>query len=227
MDQENSLDFSTILASTIHDMKNSIGMVLNSLEEVISESDGGFSADRASQIQYEARRVNDNLIQLLTLYKVENDRLGVNITEHDVLDFLEESALHGKSMLDYRGITIDIDCEPDLYWYFDRELMAGVVNNALDNAVRYTRDRLRLVASVNDGELVIELEDNGRGFPDSMLVSSEPGVGKVDFHTGRTGLGLYFSSLVAGLHRNRQRVGYIEQRNGGELGGGIFSIHLP
>ena len=227
MDSNESLDFSSVLASSIHDMKNSIGMVINSLEEMITEGESGCSAERTAQLQYEARRVNDNLIQLLTVYKVQSDRLGVNISEHHVIDFLEERMLHSRSMLEFRGIELEIDCDEDLVWYFDEELIAGVLNNAMDNAVRYTQDRLRLAAEEKDGYLVLHLEDNGRGFPEAMLVSGAPDGGGVNFSNGRTGLGLYFSSLVAGVHKNRDRYGFIEQSNGGVLGGGVFSIHLP
>ena len=228
MEPNETLDFSSILASSIHDMKNSIGMVLNSLEEMISDEGGTVcTPERASQLQYEARRVNDNLIQLLTLYKGENDRLAVNVSEHSVHDFLEERMLHSKSMLNFRGIELEIDCDEDLEWYFDQELVAGVLNNALDNAVRYTKDKLRLAAEVKDDFLVLHLEDNGGGFPPSMLVSGAPDGTAVSFNSGRTGLGLYFSSLVAAVHTNRDRKGYIEQSNGGVLGGGVFSVYLP
>ena len=228
MESNDTLDFSSILASSIHDMKNSIGMVLHSLDEMITDEGGNAcTPERAAQLQYEARRVNDNLIQLLTLYKGDSGRLAVNVHEDNVHDFLEERLLHSRTMLDFRGIELEIDCEYDLDWYFDRELIAGVLNNALDNAVRYTNDKLRLAAEVKDDYLVIHLEDNGRGFPEAMLVSGAPSGTGISFNTGRTGLGLYFSSLVAGVHTNRDHKGYIEQSNGGVLGGGVFSIYLP
>ena len=228
MESNDTLDFSSILASSIHDMKNSIGMVLNSLEEMISDEGGNnCTPERASRLQYEARRVNDNLIQLLTLYKGESGRLGVHVDEHNVADFLEERMLQSRSMLEYRGIELEIECDYDLEWYFDQELIAGVLNNALDNAVRYTKDKLRLAADIETDQLVFHLEDNGEGFPESMLVSGAPDGTGVSFNSGRTGLGLYFSSLVAGVHTNRERKGYIAQSNGGTFGGGVFSIYLP
>lgn len=38
LDNDSELDFSLVLASSVHDMKNSLGMLLNSLEEVIEHS---------------------------------------------------------------------------------------------------------------------------------------------------------------------------------------------
>jgi len=50
---------------------------------------------------------------------------------------------------------------------------------------------------------------------------------EVDFKTGSTGLGLYFSLMVAGMHVNQDKSGFISIINGGAMGGGVFSIHLP
>ena len=230
MAQEQQLDFSTILASTIHDMKNSLGMVLNSLEEIVDSESGECrcSGDQVAKLQYEAKRVNSNLIQLLTLYKLEHQQVSANINEYSVADFLEECLLQAKPILAFRDIEAEIDCPDDLYGYFDRDLVAGVLNNALDNAIRYTKSRLRLVAEVEDGGLVLGVEDDGAGFPGSMLIAgNDPAANQVSFASGRTGLGLYFSSLVAAMHRNRSRAGYIELTNGGALGGGRFVIHIP
>ena len=47
------------------------------------------------------------------------------------------------------------------------------------------------------------------------------------FVTGSSGLGLYFSHLVASMHRSGPRQGLIECSNQGIEGGGRFSIVLP
>jgi hypothetical protein len=49
----------------------------------------------------------------------------------------------------------------------------------------------------------------------------------VDFISNSSGLGLYFSSEVAKMHKHRQRSGSIALENGGTLGGGCFVLRLP
>lgn len=49
----------------------------------------------------------------------------------------------------------------------------------------------------------------------------------VSFNTGSTGLGLYFSSIVAKMHKNQGRTGDILLENGGKFGGGCFVLRLP
>ncbi|MGC2062195.1 MAG: HAMP domain-containing sensor histidine kinase [Thermodesulfovibrionales bacterium] len=223
------IDFPEFLASIVHDMKNSLGMIMTSAEETVDacSSLGCPSSKRLSQMQYETKRLNNNLVQLLTLYKMDQAQYTVNITDNAVRDFIDETILQNRPLLDYRGIDVVTECPDDLFWFFDSNLISGVINNVLNNAYRYTQDRLRLVAQEKEGYLVITVQDNGSGYPGAMLSSPEHDIKGTSFSTGSTGLGLYFASIVAGLHKNRGKSGYIEIRNGCELGGGCFSIYLP
>lgn len=67
------LDFRDILASTLHDTKNSLGILFNTLEEVIEECRERNCAahERFYILQYEVKRLNNSLIRLLSLYKAE------------------------------------------------------------------------------------------------------------------------------------------------------------
>ena len=51
--------------------------------------------------------------------------------------------------------------------------------------------------------------------------------GGVNFLTNSAGLGLYFSSEVAKMHRHRGRHGTLRLENGGRYGGGCFILRLP
>jgi signal transduction histidine kinase len=223
------IEFATILASTVHDMKNSLGLLLNTLDEVVGHCvpEQCPSYNQFSKLQYEAKRVNNDLIQLLALYKMGNAQYAPNIAYHSLPEFLEETVLQNKPLFDFNGINIEMDCPDDLYWFFDRELVAGVINNVMNNAFRYTSRRLKIGARDEDGYLVLTVEDDGRGYPQSMLETYGEPRREISFVTGSTGLGLYFAAMAARLHKNESREGYILMQNGGELGGGVFSVHLP
>ena len=224
------MDFATILASSVHDLKNSVGMLLNNLHETASELVPGDSPlqEKFSQLQYDTMRVNNDLIQLLTIYKIDYDHYAMDISHHDVHDFLEEAMLHYSPLVEHKNVTMELDCPDDLFWFFDRNLIAGVINNVINNAIRYTRDKLALSATTTyDNMLQIRLEDNGPGYPDNMLVADPVEQKNIDIGSGSTGLGLYFAALVARQHKNHDSSGYIRITNGGRYGGGCFSIILP
>ena len=222
-------DFPEILASIVHDMKNSLGMILTAVDETVSDCGPRNcpSSRHLSQMQYETKRLNNNLVQLLTLYKMDRAQYVPTITDNPVCEFIEETIIQNKPLLDYRGIDVATDCPEELYWFFDRNLIAGVINNILNNAYRYANNMLRICAREENGYLVISVEDNGAGYPEEMMTIAGQEAGETSFSTGSTGLGIYFASIVAGLHKNRGKSGRIELKNGCSLGGGCFSVYLP
>lgn len=225
-----NIDFSTILAISIHDTKNALGMVLNSLDGLLDPTTGECRCDagHVARLQYEARRVNDNLVQLLTLYRSDKGLYEPRLGTCMVYELLEDYYLSNKPMMDHHGVTCDIDCPADLTWSLDQAMVAAVLENVITNTVRYTRDRIRIAAQDAGGWLLLDMEDNGPGFPDTMLgrraiAEDAP----LDPNAGRTGLGLYFCALIAQMHDSGEQHGYIELSNGGSLGGGRFRLALP
>jgi signal transduction histidine kinase len=110
----------------------------------------------------------------------------------------------------------------------DRELVKGVLVNALNNAYHYTLDKIHIVAALENKRLELRVEDNGQGYPERMLLNQDlPTDQGVRFDTGSTGLGFYFSDQVARLHKNGSNRGSLAIENGGSLGGGCFVLRLP
>jgi len=223
-----SIKFSDVLASSIHDIKNALSMVTGTIEQLTCDPDSGLSGNsQLTQLQLEAQRVNHELIQLLLLYRYENEKLGPNITENHLEDFLEEIAIEHRALSEARGIRIETGCDPFLIGYFDENLVRIVINNALNNAQRYTRDLISLHADDVNGFLRLRIEDNGDGFSGSMLALQIELDSMEQIDQGSTQLGLYFSNLIARIHTNRDRHGFIRLENGVELSGGCFSLWLP
>lgn len=223
------VDITTFLASSAHDMKNSVCLLIRGLEQILAATDEQAFAGRRdlAQMTYEAKRINSNLIQLLTLYKVGQQIYPFDPQSTSLADFLRNIAAQSSELLKSQGVTLECDCPPDLYWEFDEDLVTGVIGNAFNNAIHYTRDRVCLTAEEVDGELELRIEDNGAGYPPRMLRESIDSPRGVDFQGGSTGLGLYFSTVVARLHRQGGRCGEIRLENGGPLDGGRFILRLP
>ncbi|MCP3869239.1 MAG: HAMP domain-containing histidine kinase [Gammaproteobacteria bacterium] len=222
------MKFADILASLIHDMKNSLGMVINTLEELTDDiQDDGFDQTKISALQQEAKRLNNHLIELLTLYKIENQGISAKVEEWNVGEFLEELVIENQASAEARQVTLEWVGDPDLNGYFDEGLMRGVVSNLLGNSLRYTQSKLRLSVTREDDYLVLRVEDDGAGFPQEMLDAQQYIDDTDSTLSERTHLGLYFAGMVASMHRNRGREGYISLTNGHSLEGGCFSIFLP
>lgn len=224
-----AVDMATFLASSAHDMKNSISLLIRGLEKILSSVDPqAFAAyEDLAQMTYETKRINSNLIQLLTLYKVGQEIYPFDPRTVSLDDFIATIAAQSAELLKSQGVALECAAPPDLYWDFDEDLVTGVIGNAFNNAIHYTHERVRLTAGEVDGCLELRIEDDGNGYPPRMLRDSVDCMRGVDFNGGSTGLGLYFSAVVARMHRHGGRGGEIRLENGGDLGGGRFILRLP
>ena len=222
------------LASTVHDMKNSISVLSGTLETLLvnasPETESAYP--KMSHMLYQTKRLNDNLIQLLALYKqVGKPEYPFDIQPLEMGNLVEQVVAAERVLLKSKGITLETDFDPALIWHFDEDLIIGVVGHAINNAINYTNDKIRITIGQVDQYLEIRVEDNGRGYPAAMLeagVSAMHGASAgVNFLTNSTGLGLYFSSEVAKMHKHRERSGSLRLENGGAYGGGCFVLSLP
>lgn len=229
----NNTDFSLILASSIHDMKNSLGMLLHSLEDLCDqlppENNNG---QGIGTIRYEAERVNNDLIQLLGVYRLQQNKLSAHLDEHYLDDIFSEQHAQYDEILRAKGVTLEQDNDHNLAWFFDRELVCGILNNAINNASRYTNNKVLLATrkvTLSEHEfLEISVNDDGEGYPPAILDITPSDIqNNLNFKTGSTSLGLYFASQVAALHELNDQHGRIELSNGGALGGGLFRLYLP
>lgn len=216
------------LASSVHDMKNSVGMLSASLERMLGELDPqAFAAyQEMAHMLFEVRRVNGNLTQLLTLYKLGEQLYPFDPQACSIAQCALELASQNRTLLDSRGITLYVEHPPGLIWHFDEDLVSGVLNHAINNAIRYTHDKIRIAFAEREGRLGVRVEDNGPGYPQALLATPETCQG-VNFRSGSTGLGLYFAREVAALHQHRDAQGTLRLENGGALGGGCFILELP
>jgi K+-sensing histidine kinase KdpD len=223
-----AIDFSFVLASSVHDMKNSLGMLLSTINAMMEKSPpkDDEQAGYFSTLEYEAARINTELVQLLSFYRMDEKSIAVVLDEHYVSDVIDEQVGRNDTLLTSRNITVDVHCDSGLSWYFDRELIEGVINNLIVNCARYCKNKLRIDVDEKDGYLTIAVADDGPGYPPSMLLNASS-VQPISFSSGNTRLGLVFTRKVLELHKTQGKQGFLCISNDSVLGGGVLTLHLP
>lgn len=225
------ITFTDFMVSSIHDMKNSLNMQIGGLEAIAADSRkrGDTSTfEHLGLVIYEASRMNANLVQLLCLYKFGQSIYPVDIVEQSISDLIEDALLQSKSIMEIKGLTVSVDCPESCYWYVDRDLVTGILINALNNAYNYTKNQIRVIARIDHDVLELRVEDDGRGYPDNMLYQGSAFSSQgISFATGSTGLGFHFASRAAAMHKHGDKKGWLSIENGGTLGGGCFVVKLP
>ncbi len=221
---------SLLLASSVHDIKNSLSMLLNTLDAVIEETSISSDIQRRqfATLRGEAARINHSLIYLLGLYRLQHHELPLQIQEVYVADFLEEQIAANELLFSIRQIAIHCECDESLTGYFDPTLIAGVIGNVLVNASRYAATTIRIDAIAGEqGGITLAISDDGPGFPEKMLASNyRHQQNGIDFNSGSTSLGLFFAAEVAHLHRRGNVHGTIDLSNIAPHGS-CFKLMLP
>lgn len=202
--------FSALVALTLHDVKNRLAAQ---------------AARAESAADLEARNAliesAETLSRLLTLFKAEQGLLGLAVDADCPADLLQELAVL-RLPAGAPRIVVAADEAPPL-WYYDRNLVRMVLNNALHNALRHAREEISLSArQTADGSfLILSVTDDGPGFPPAMLgLFPSP----TPLSEEGTGLGLLLSQRVAEMHGTPAGPGSIRLSN---QPGACFSLWLP
>lgn len=230
------LDMSTFVTAAAHDMKNSISVIAALLEDALREMDDSSVITPSAaavrsvthQALYETQRVNGHLIQIMAIYKIDQGLYPFDPEVIELGQFLEEAAARVRPLASIKGVSVEVLVDAHAgEGFFDRELIFSVIVQSLFNAIKYTRTRIQLLATLRNEQLEIRIEDDGAGFPAFMLEHGFAKRSTINTRTGSTGLGLYFARQVAQLHRNGEYEGSTHLTNGGILGGGCFLLTLP
>lgn len=216
------LDLQTLTASTIHELKNLLGQLTLSLDEITQIGCPG-ADEKLSGARFACRRISDRMVELLALYKLEGSPDTTSVDAHSPADFVEDLQCEASALAAGR-ITVENACaDGPSYWFFDRDLVQGALMNAMHNALDHANGRIVVRSYESDGGLVFSVEDDGPGFSAELLQSdlSAPRIS----HKG-AGLGLYFAQMVAQAHKNKGRTGYVKLANAPQ-GGAVFSLWVP
>ncbi len=221
-----SISFPAILASSVHDIKNS----LTSLRALLDQLEHHYPDKKPAefrQLEFETNRMNNCLMQLLTLYKIDLSQFNLAIDEHSAADILEDVVAQQSTLLSLSHVQLITECNGDLFCYCDNALISNALCTLVNNAQRYCLNKVLLSATQEDDYIVFCIEDDGRGYPENLISSDYKQLPQIDLANGNTGLGLFFAETIAQLHVQGDKQGFIETDNNSQFGGARFKLYLP
>jgi len=222
------LDFSTILATSAHDMKNSLFMLLQSIEQLnLSDNLTTQQHQSIADLHYQTSRINGSLMQLLSLYREEHNQLPFYIEENSVSEMLQEVIDRNQLFLNSHHVKVEIDVDDDLTAFFDQDLVTYLIADIFVNALRHTQSIVTLRAYADQEYVNIQVEDDGEGYPEHMLAINEQHESEFNAFKGRSGLGLLFAHKIAAAHKTNELQGHIILENKQNSDGSVFTLRLP
>lgn len=228
MSKDNKLDFSTILATSAHDMKNSLFMLMQSIENLdladnLSQQQHIVFAD----LHYQTSRINGSLMQLLALYRDQHNQLPIYIEENSVAEMLQEVIDRNRLYLNCSSVKVSLEVDSDLTAYFDQDLVTYLIADIFVNALRHANNSITLRAFACQEYVNIQVEDDGDGYPEHMLAINQETDFPFNASRGRSGLGLLFAKIISAEHKTKRLQGHISLKNKCATGGSLFTLRLP
>jgi two-component system sensor histidine kinase KdpD len=164
---------SALLNSVSHDLRTPLSTVLGSattLLEYGKSLDRKVQLDLLSSIREEAERLNRYVGNLLDMTRLEGGGLELRSDWVDVRDVLGAAADRVARRLGGRKVTRDFPSMLTLV-KADPALLEQALVNILENAIAYSPDgsTIELAAYEDRNNVVISIEDEGRGIPTAEL----------------------------------------------------------
>ena len=216
--REARLNFFTMIA---HEIRTPVSLIIGPLGKLMNE---GQPSDDLRIIDRNAHRLLELVNQLLDFRKVEQQRLVMHFAPENIYDIVQSVSIRFEPTFAQGGKRFTVECaDRQLTAIVDREAITKVISNLLTNAVKYTKDEVRLLCQVDPGEeqFRIVVTDNGVGIrEEDRQRIFEPFFQAQDNKPG-TGIGLNIVRNIVDQHHGTISVT-------SELGqGSSFVVTLP
>lgn len=206
------LGFFTIVA---HEIRTPVSLIIGPLEKMIDNAASLPSSLRGDldMINSNARRLLSLVNQLLDFKKVEESEMPMDFVHVRVLPLIESVVERFKPSVKHKGAVLTAeypgtDFEADIC----PEAFTKLVSNLLNNARKFTADRISLQCVYSQGEdfFKIIVEDNGIGIPkekqERIFTPFYQVIDNINESRGGTGLGLSIVKNVAEKHGGNVKV---------------------
>lgn len=209
----------TLVSGVMHDIGNSMTVIMLSAQLLSADDEtGNKDLARIMKASRFAKGMISNALSIVRgqEYVFEPVQLG---------DAAETAALLTDYTLRKKGAALELDMRADL-----PQVNASLVHierlmmNAVINAVSFVPDaggKVRLSARPAEGGILIEITDNGPGFPEKMINEGIKAFGTTRKEAGGTGLGLFVCDQIAARHGGRLTIGNVPG------GGAKVGVFLP
>jgi two-component system sensor histidine kinase KdpD len=217
--------YNTLLNSLSHELRTPITTIIGATDnltnaEHLSEKD---KKELLMEISIASVRLNQQVENLLNMSRLESGVFQIKKDWVDVRELIYTTLQRFEpAILNYQVVVFVADNMPLVK--LDFGLMEQVLHNLVSNAIQHTPERSDIVIKADyfDEQLVLEISDSGKGFPESDIGKVFDKFYRVEgSKPGGTGLGL---SIVKGFVEAHQ--GTIHLKNL-PLRGAMFEIKIP
>ncbi len=198
----------------VHDLKNPLAGIMGNIQLMQMQraelTEARFE-ELLTRTQESSRQLMRMILNILDIGKLEEQKMPIHVEPLELHRIINENMAELASLSARDGVLLDNQVSPSLpHVHADRELIARVFANLLNNALKHTPTggRVSVEAREEGGEVVLCVRDTGEGIPEDLqpyifdkFVAGESISGRR--HMYDSGLGLTFCKLAVQSHHGR------------------------
>jgi len=215
-----------------HELRTPLSSIKTAIDLVAKKMVGDITPQQAEVLERAQKNVNrlKRLIDdILDLTKMESGKLQMSFGSHNINHIIQEVVEAQKDVAGSKGLYLKLELEEPLPLVpCDSDRLIQVLNNLLNNAIKFTKTGGITITSVNktgSNNITVSVKDTGRGIsPEGILKIFEKfqQIESAEHNEeGGTGLGLAICRQIIERHGGKIWVESVEGA------GSTFSFILP
>lgn len=213
------------LADAAHELRTPIAALQAQLHVLVHSQTAAERETAAAEMRRAITRASALLKQLLVIARLEAASSSLNFERIDLAALVQQRlAGIGKAALE-KSIELELDAPTTCEAIVDLDSITSLIDNLVDNAVRYVPAGGRISVSVSrlGDDIKLQVADNGPGIPSEQRERVFERFCRLSGHDEPgSGLGLAIARRAVLLHR-----GHIELSDGLDGRGVTIDVRLP
>ena len=182
-----------------HEIKTPLGIINGFSEMVELEKDEKKRNEYIEIIQNETKRINELVLAMLDLSKLESQNMTLDMEEVDLLDIVDETLESMACLFENRHVQLITDLDSSIV-EADPFKIGMVITNFIGNALHHSESGEKVIIHLD--EHCFSVENTGAYIPEEDIEKIWLSFHKVDKarNEGGTGLGLAICKAILELH---------------------------
>jgi signal transduction histidine kinase len=202
---EQSVRFS---AEASHHLKTPISVLRAGIEEILTDPDTSAKQQaRADALLHQVHQLTSIAENLLLLARADAGRLEFRPERFDLSEVLRGMCEDASVMAEADGLEVETKLPPELPVLADRRAVSLIVQNLLENAIKYNQPEgcISIYAHARDGEAEVTVRNNGEPIPPerALHIFERFYRARSDARISGQGLGLSIAWELAKAHGGR------------------------
>jgi signal transduction histidine kinase len=185
-----------------HELKTPLAVISANVDVLELESG---KSEWSSSIKNQVKRMNSLVKNLLTLSRMDEERMHVVYSDFDMSNAVKETSESFEAIAESKNKKYQVDIEEDIHIIGDKNAIVQLTSLLLDNAMKYSSEKGSIHILLSRGKnIVLEVSNTCDYIPDGNLDRLFDRFYRADSsrsrETGGYGIGLSVARAIANSH---------------------------